>query len=557
MASGRWLQPSSFPNLSLARELQSLWLPGRAPLLNAITLTAATVLIALFAVFTTTFAFTQTKFVVALVLGLIGAFGFLVSGNRRLFVLYAIVMLAPLKLGKDFMPIGHQGGAGSFVLDAGDPFFLMLAAYQFNDWRKRRLRDYRVPLIAKLWMGMIALGVITMLTGPFKTPAAHEVVRMAKYLLLLLLLINELKRKKQFRHVAFGLMLGVLIQSGFSAVSYATGSQFGLDFLGEETEDNVEELGAATLKGDFAIRRPGGLMGHPNQFAGYLALILPLGVGLLFSPISLRLKSLFVCTLLAGQVGLLLTLSRSGWICFAMGLVSTLVLSFLHRSSRRRYLIARAVVIVLVGAMALAASPLILERIQYSDPESWRSRMEFVDISQEIVLDHPLFGVGLNSYVFAQAPYTRQQTFAGLKEFYGENVPVVHSTWMLTWAEQGTVGMVMFMLIHLAVLYVGFNNLKLKDGFLHAMNVGLLSGFGAIMLDGLVSFFVRMEVGGRMFWFVIALILAIGYWRRTHETGIERGAAGSGTDTVMGHGERTWMTVRQRRNESGRGWLLR
>lgn len=552
MGARGWLGSPRRHNAGLAQDLETLWWPARTPAGRALSTLVAATLVGLCAAGATTFAFTETKFVIALCLGLVGALGFLLSGNQRLFLLYAVLLLAPLKLGKDFMPIGHQGGAGSFVIDAADPFWLMLVVCQFNDWRKGRLSHYRVPFVIKLWLGMMALGLFSIAFGAFKTSAAHEVVRMAKYVVYVLVLINELKRRKQFRHVALALFLGVAIQSSFSAVSYATGSQLGLEFLGEETEENVEELGAATLKGDFAIRRPGGLMGHPNQFAGYLALIMPMGIALLFSPISLVEKALFVATLLVGQVGLLLTLSRSGWICFAVGLMGTLALSFLHRSSRRRYLLARALVIALVAMVGIAASPKIIERIQHSDPESWRARMEMIDISQSIIADHPLFGIGLNSYVFAQPPYTRHRTYEGMQEFYGDNVPVVHSTWMLTWAEQGTVGMVLFVLIHLCVLWVGFNNLRLKDGFLHAMNAGLLSGFFAIMLDGMVSFFARMEVGGRMFWIVIALILAIGYWRRTHEARAARIAAARPAEAPGTRGPRQWIIGGGRRT---REWL--
>ncbi len=547
-----WFDTPRRTNAGLVRDFESLWWPARTPESRLFSAVVAALLVGLCATGITAFAFTETKFVIALGLGLGGALGFLLSGNKRLFLLYAVLILAPLKLGKDFMPIGHQGGAGSFVIDAADPFWLMLAACQFNDWRKRRLTRYRVPLVIKLWLVMMLLGLLTIAFGTFKTSAAHEVVRMGKYVLVVLVLINELKRRKQFRHVALALLIGVLVQSAFSVVSYATGSQFGLEFLGEETEENVEELGAATLKGDFAIRRPGGLMGHPNQFAGYLALIMPMGIALLFSPVSLLEKALCVVTLLLGQIGLLLTLSRSGWICFAVGLMGALSLSFLHRSSRRRFLLARALVIALVALVGVGASPKIIERIQHSDPESWRARMEMIDIAQSMVADHPVLGIGLNSYVFAQPPYTRHRTFEGMKEFYGDNVPVVHSTWMLTWAEQGTAGMALFVLIHLCVLWVGFNNLRLKDGFMHAMSAGLLSGFFAIMLDGLVSFFARMEVGGRMFWLVIALILAIGYWRRSHESRAARLAAGR--ETGAGRDPRRWIdfAVTGRR---ARDWL--
>lgn len=547
-----WLSAEQRSNRMPEREP---WPFGASPLTSAILATTAALCIALFAVGTTTFAFTETKFIAALMLGLVGGAAFLVCGNRRLAALYAVMLLAPLKLGKDFVPLAHQGGAESFVLDAADPFWLMLLFHQIQDWRRDRALGYRFPLVAKLWLLMMLLGVTTMLMGPFKTSAAHEMVRMGKYLVMLLVLINELRRRRQFLHVAFALLLGVMVQSSFSIVSYAAGAQLGLAFLGEETEDQVVELGSSTLKGESALRRPGGLMGHPNQFAGYLALIMPMGVALLFSPISLLMKGLLVATLLLGQVGLLLTLSRSGWICFAAGLVATLGLSFLHRSSRRRYLVARAGVISLIGVVVLIASPKIIERIQYSDPEAWRSRVEFAQTAKNVILAHPVFGVGLNSYAFAQPPYSRHGTFEAMKDFYNGNAPVVHSTWLLTWAELGSVGMAMFVLIHLCVLYVGFRNLKLKDGLLHAMNVGLLSGFSALMLDGLVSFFARMEVGGRMFWVAIALILAIGYWRRTHEipATVPAPAAEPTPDRTPGRGG--WLSGTSRAERLAEHWL--
>ncbi|MCC6706879.1 MAG: O-antigen ligase family protein [Gammaproteobacteria bacterium] len=557
MATGRWLLPARYTNRSLARDLGMLvpWL--ESPVGYGSVLGVLAILAGIGTVATIVLVLNTPKFIALSVIGMLGAASYMLSGNRRLFVLYGFVLLAPLKLGLNFVVIGHQGGAQSFVIHATDFLLIMLAIYQYYDWRRKRVPDYRMPLVGKLWLGMMLLGLVSVFTSEFQTPAAHEVVRMGKNLVILLLLVNELRRKKQFQHLALALMLGVMVQSAFSIVSYSAGSQLGLEFLGEETEKNVIELGEATLKGDAQIRRPGGLMGHPNQFAGYLALVMPIGIALMFSPISTVTKALFIVALGLGQIGLLLTLSRSGWICFAVALMFTLGLSFLHRSSRRRYFIARMSIIALVGMVGLAASPRILERIQYSDPESWRSRMEMIDIAWKIVRDKPLFGLGLNSYVFAQPPYTRFRTYAGMEEFYGENVPVVHSTWMLTWAEQGTLGMALFVFIHLVVLYVGFNNLKLKDGFLHATNVGALSGFIALMLDGLVSFFLRMDAGGRMFWLSLSIILAIGYWRRTYETG----AALSAPSRVISDGRdraaRNWLVPQRTGGGGARGWLGR
>jgi hypothetical protein len=67
---------------------------------------------------------------------------------------------------------------------------------------------------------------------------------------------------------------------------------------------------------------------------------------------------------------------------------------------------------------------------------------------------------------------------------------------------------------------VGVRNLRIRDPMMHAVSVGLLAGFVAIMIDGMASFFVRVEGPARMFWIALGLILAIGYWRRANERSI-------------------------------------
>jgi O-antigen ligase len=106
-----------------------------------------------------------------------------------------------------------------------------------------------------------------------------------------------------------------------------------------------------------------------------------------------------------------------------------------------------------------------------------------------------------------------------MSERYGDvNVwPAVHNSWILAWTEQGTIGFLLWVLFHFSVIAEGVRNLRIRDPMMHALSVGLLAGFVAIMIDGLASFFVRTEAPARMFWIATGLILAIGYWRREGE----------------------------------------
>ena len=119
--------------------------------------------------------------------------------------------------------------------------------------------------------------------------------------------------------------------------------------------------------------------------------------------------------------------------------------------------------------------------------------------------------------MFAQLPYGEFKTPGEITSFYGDTWPVVHNNWMIVWSEQGTVGMLVWIAFHIAVIAAALRNLRIRDPALHAMSVGLLAGFVALMVDGLASFFVRQEAPARMFWIATALILALDQWRRTNE----------------------------------------
>ena len=237
-------------------------------------------------------------------------------GNLRLFSLYMILMLAPLGLRLSFLRVPHMGGAGAIYIEAVDPFLLMLLYYQARDRFNGVGQRYRFPPACALWTALIVLGIGTVLFGSLRTTAANEVVRMVKLLLLALLLVNEVILHKQFRQVTIALMLGVVLQSMIALTQYVSGAQLGLGFLGESSDEDIKVLSEGSLSTREFVYRVGGLLGHANLLAGYLALFLPTAIALLLARVSLRLKLLLAVTLLIGQPALVLTLSRTGWVDF-------------------------------------------------------------------------------------------------------------------------------------------------------------------------------------------------------------------------------------------------
>jgi len=448
-------------------------------------------------------------------------------GNVRLFSLYAIVLLAPMGLRLTFAAHPHMGGAGAIYIEPVDPFILLLLFFQVRD-RVTGYRDtLRFPKALVIWTVMIGCGILYAIFQQMHVLAFLEVVRMLKLLLLALVVVNEVVRRHHFQHAVGALMVGAIIQSGFALTQYFLGHELGLEWLGEANEEDTRVLSSTSLEGGEFSFRAGGLLGHANLLAAYLALLLPVGIAVFLSKAPWLLKTLSILAIVLGAPALVLALSRAAWADFAVALALVLSLGALHPVSRRRFMLSRMAIIGGIAVLAIVLGPLMLKRLYDADPNSVKYRVKWMETGKAMILDNPVFGVGLNTYVYAQLPYGEQKTPGEMQDTYGDIWPVVHNSWLIIWAEQGTIGLAIWVAFHIAVLAAAIRSLKLKDPLMHALNVGLLSGFVAIMVDGMASFFVKQEATSRVFWITTALILAIDAWRQVNEPAASAAAAGA------------------------------
>lgn len=441
------------------------------------------------------------------------------SGNPRLACLWGVGLTAPLAIAKHFHPMPHMGGAGAYNIEAVDLFLSALALFQWRDGRPGTAGG-RMPAMVWCWVGMILLGLIDVIVGPYRQLAMMEAVQMTKSLALFLLLINELARTRRCLHLLASLICGLLVQAGVGIAQYVRKGDVGLQLLGEATMTTLEYANRATYMDGGATFRIGGLLGHPNIYAGYIAMLAPMLLAMLMTRWSLRWKMPVAMVLAIAMTALLLTLSRSGWLAFAMAAPIVMILMLRDRRSRQR---AMAGVVVAMGVAliaAIAVAPSIMRRFTQSDPGAVDFRWEWMGLAWDMVRDHPLTGVGLNSFVLHLPGRTMHGGTDGLTRSFGANWPVVHDIYLLIWAEQGTLGLACFLMLLLGLLRTAWRNAAgCADPMLSAMNAGALAGLCANMLDGFGSFFLRQMPGARLFWIMAAIIVAIGRWRQRNDVG--------------------------------------
>ncbi len=451
-------------------------------------------------------------------LGLVGALW--ASGNPRLACLWGVGLTAPLGIAKRFHPMPHMGGAGAYTIEVVDLFLLALFLFQWRDAAQGDTRA-RIPGLAYCWIAMILLGLVDAITGPYRQLALVEAFQMSKSLSLFLLLLGELTRVRRFMHLFTALACGLLLQATVGIAQYAKKGDIGLQFLGEATMTTLEYANRATYMDGGATFRIGGLLGHPNILAGFIAMLAPMLLAMLMTRLPLYRKLAIGAVLATALLALLLTLSRSGWLAFALAAPIVVGLMLRDRRSRRRALAGAAIALAAGLIGALAAAPAILRRFTQSDSGAVDFRWEWMGVAWDMVRDHPLTGVGLNSFVQYLPGRTAYGGTEALNRTFGVNWPVVHDIYLLIWAEQGTIGFACFLLLLIGLLRTAWRNAaRCADPWLHALNVGALAGLCANMLDGLGSFFLRQMPGARLFWIIAAIIVAIDLWQRRN--GAER-----------------------------------
>ncbi len=450
----------------------------------------------------------------AMLLGGLGVVAlFLASGNHRLFCLWAVVMLAPFTLAENFMILPHMGGAGSFTIDALDPFLLMLLIFILRDLVRGYRRSLRFSPIFLWWGGMIVIGLLDASLGPMRMAAAEEVVRMAKSYLLFFVILNEVVRVRLFMHLAAAIASGIALEAVVGVIQGLFKVNLGLQILGEATQETIQIAADATYLGGQGGFRINGLLGHPNLLAAYLSMLLPMCIALLFSRIPGRARAPLGVVAGLGVLALLMTLSRTGWLTFGAVMSVLYGLYFVHPRLRRRYLFARLAAAACMILILLAFSGPILKRFYDSDPGALNFRYEWMDVSWQMVMDRPVLGFGLNTFIYHLPGRTKYGGVQGLNDSLGNNWPAVHNVYLLTWVEQGTIAFACFVGMHLYLLWIGVRNIRrYYNDVLFALNLGCICGVISLMIDGLSSIYLRTPAPSRMFWVLIAMMVAVDYW---------------------------------------------
>jgi putative inorganic carbon (hco3(-)) transporter len=463
---------------------------------------------------------------IPMVLGTLFPLALYTSRNPRLFFLIGMVFTAPLGLSINFRGHPHMGGAFAFSITLMDFFMVPLIGFLVHDYIKGRRAEFKFSTVSAWWACLMVLGLVSVVIGPFRQQAAFEVVRMLHLWVIFLVIVNECVREKHFHYVLVAMLANIALNCAVATGEYLLKRDLGLQPLGEASPESMlgADFGVYGKLGE--VFRPGGLAGHTNLFSAYLALTMPIFIAMLYTDHSKTMKAVIAVVLPWAAVMLGLTLSRSGWASFAVALLLLTIALFWLREVRKKYKLLKAAMLAAMIAGGIAGSGLIIRRLTRSDSGALDFRWEWVHIAWQMVMDRPVWGFGLNSFVYHledYAPYSPQRMF----ELFGDMLPAVHNTYMLVWSEQGTVGLFFFIGMNAAILGYAVRNLAFRglSQKVYMTSIGAACGVVAIMVDGLASFYLRVPAPARTFFIVMGLVVAAYYWNVRNRDFRERLAA--------------------------------
>ncbi len=440
------------------------------------------------------------KFTYYFVAGPVILFVALLTGHFKRFFQGLLIFIIPVNYSTHFFRRPYLFGTTGLAFSPLDIVLILLyIIWLYELFVKRSATFHFFPRITVPAFVLVGISGLTMVVARDPYLSLFETVLLVKVVLLYLYVANHIRSRKDINFILVLLLVGMFLQSILAFAQRWLGVSLGLHLFGE-----YKEVTVFTLDYYLATARVGGTIGHPNNLAKYVELLVPLSMALWFTNMKMRYKLASGVAFVCAFIVILLTLSRGGWVCFAGSIVLFFILIFRARLISLQTLVTIAVLVFIFASVGLAFSGLVQSRLFGDDYGAAYSRIPLNKIALSVVKAHPLLGVGVKNYWMVMHQYN-----PNLQDII---VNVVHNAYLLKAAEMGIPGLLIFLWLLAAIFLQGLRNLKTTDIFFAPISIGLVSGMAALWAHWLVDpgYLGRVVV----LWVLVGLLTALGRMQR-------------------------------------------
>lgn len=241
-------------------------------------------------------------------------------------------------------------------------------------------------------------------------------------------------------------------------------------------------LPRAWLGNSIEPKRALSVFDHPNGFALFITPLLAFLLPFVFEK---RLSVIYKLSYVVGILGLLLSLSRGGWLGFTAA-ASVYVLFFATKKVQKT-----AIVSAMILAAIIYSVPNLKYRIilAYKGDRSTESRYSLWHTAENMISDSPILGKGLQGFKLNFEKYNTDPK--------QPSINLAHNIFLNFWVETGLAGLILFILISLFALFRAWRLQGL-------VSIGITLFLVAIFTHGLVDNPYLKNDLALVFWMILA-----------------------------------------------------
>ena len=248
---------------------------------------------------------------------------------------------------------------------------------------------------------------------------------------------------------------------------------------------------------------------HSNTVTLYLNAIIPamLAWTLVDPGLSPRLRTAGIVAAFAMVFAVQATFSRAGLLLAGGGFLA--VLAFINVRARSSRVLMVTIGVLVVGVLgAIKATPAILERMRTAPPASEAARDEFNHAASLMTADHPLTGIGINSFshVLTVTKRYNQHILVMSSE---KQAGVCHHIYRLTLAELGWPGLAVFLMVLLRFVWLAARASLWTRTLESVVLASLAIGYLCLHLQGFLEWGFRITPVTMQFSFVSGLVVGL------------------------------------------------
>lgn len=351
---------------------------------------------------------------------------------------------------------------------------------------------------SKLFLLFFLILLIPLFYAPAPLSLFYGICKFIEFLFFALYIVTRLDKKTLGWAIDIFILNGVL-ESLLALIQFFKQSSIGnvLYFVGERTFDTAT-VGIATMTfSGTQLLRPYGTFPHPNILAFFLFTASVLGVYALQTMKRSGSRTIYIASFVIIQATLFLTFSRVIIFCDVLFLAYRFL--YLPIISQTKVTKTKIVISSITLLSLLLYFSLYYSRFIDSNQilNSLFPRLDLIQISCQIILSHPLFGVGLQQFFYSESIFQTHFTAVYLQP--------VHNVYLYVFAQIGLVGGAIFMFFIKNALVSLRKKLQGKDrtfSFYRALLVLVL----AVLFTGLFDhFFLTTQQGELLFAVILGL----------------------------------------------------